>query len=351
MQMMPTPNQIRAYLDQYVIGQDAAKRVLAVAVYNHYKKATLSAQGGGDLSKSNILMIGPTGSGKTHIVSTLANALNVPFAMADATSFIASGVGKGVEDMLARLIQKADYDVAKAERGIIYIDEIDKISAKYADGGEGIQQALLKTIEGTIASVPMRAEGQHTHLNTKNILFIVGGAFVGLETIIGMRMHGGATLLDHGSLMKDITPSDIVRFGLIPEFVGRLPVIVILHELSKQALMDILTKPKNSLLEQYKKMFELDQLELIFSEASIEQVADKAIQMKTGARGLRTILESSMRDIMYSAPSQQNLKRVTITSDVIKQGGGATFEFTQSSELEEIEEAPVKQPRNKAGML
>ncbi|MCL2570092.1 MAG: ATP-dependent Clp protease ATP-binding subunit ClpX [Firmicutes bacterium] len=333
---LPTPVQIRAHLDEYVIGQDDAKRVLAVAVYNHYKRVLLGSDV--EIGKSNIMMIGPTGSGKTYIVSTLAKMLGVPFAMADATTLVGSmHPAKEIENILATLIQNANLDTKQAERGIIYIDEIDKVAKRYAPHGEGIQQALLKIIEKTIAAVPIA--GQVYQVDTGNILFIVGGAFVGLDTLVQLRTSGSAIVIQEGEsekLLKNLAVEDIAKYGLIPEFVGRLPVIVTLEGLNIQALSDILTKPKNALITQYKKMFELDNVELVFDEESIQKIAEKAVKLKTGARGLRTILEGYMRDIMYKVPSEQNLHKVIISKDVIAGEEDAVFEYNVTIEEEEL---------------
>ena len=341
---LPRPDEIRAFLDEYVIGQDDAKRVLAVAVHNHYKR--ISAGNEIEIGKSNIMMIGPTGSGKTYLARTLAKILDVPFASADATALLAKG-GRDIEEILAKLVQAANYDTKQAERGIIYIDEIDKIASRYNSSGLGIQQVLLKIIEGTVAEVPLQEKRQKFSVDTSNILFIVGGAFVGLEAIVQMRQSGGVGLLELGDLIKEITPADLAKFGLIPEFIGRLPVLVGLHGLNREALKDILTKPRNALVSQYIKMFEMDGVKLEFDESALDKIADMAVSLKTGARSLRTIMEDSMRDIMYSAPSESNLKKIIITSDVIGKGGTAKLEYTHAREDTELEPLTPKPKRDK----
>jgi len=337
MNKLPTPTEIRAHLDEYVIGQVDAKKVLAVAVYNHYKRIG-AADAGIDIKKSNIMMIGPTGSGKTHIVTTLSKMLGVPIFMADSTSIVNSpSVALEIDKMLDGLIKEAGGDKKKAETGIIFMDEIDKlVTGINKVRGETIQQALLKTIEGT----------PNPKLDTTNVLFIVGGAFVNLAGIVMARLgDSSAGLLSETELAKQAVPDDLKKFGFIPEFVGRLPVLVHLELLCVDALVEILTKPKNAIIKQYQKMFELDGIELVFEQEALEEIAKAAIELKTGARSLRTIVEERMRDLMYEIPDSTNITKITITGDVIKKVGKPFVEYIEANEEIEITPLKPKTPR------
>ncbi len=369
---LPTPVEIKKVLDSYVIGQEDAKKTLAVAVYNHYKRIYNAQKNDDDveIQKSNVLLLGPTGCGKTLLAQTLARILKVPFAIADATTLTEAGyVGEDVENILLKLIQNADYDIEKAEKGIVYIDEIDKITRKSENpsitrdvSGEGVQQALLKIVEGTIASVPPQGGRKHPHqellqINTENILFICGGAFEGLDKIINERtgkkaIGFGANVqsqkeIDKYKIYEQLLPQDLLKFGLIPEFVGRLPIVATLRELDREALIDIVTKPKNALVKQYQKLLELDNVELEFEKEALEVIVDKAIERKTGARGLRSIIEEIMRDIMFDIPSNPKIEKCIITKETVLEKKAPKLIINEKKEVNKSAEKPQRKNTNK----